>query len=261
MIAKLIDVDYVFISDFEKGIEVINSVKPDYYIKGPDFIGKQTPGITAERAAIVKVGGEMKYTNDPKLSTTEIIEYIKSMERKQLLIIIDRDGTLIANDDFFGRDPDWQKQIQYNNEVISYLSFLQTKFATIKIVASNQGGVGRGYFPEKRVREINSLIDLELKSRGVKIDNWQFCPDLDSDFVIKNHLKVNPIYVKKVTQRKPAIGMVDNGLKELGKSLNDFAEVIVIGDRPEDIQLSVNLKAKFIDIKGKNYQQLRSSFS
>lgn len=77
MIANLRMVDYVVITDFKLGVDVINTLKPSMYIKGPDFIGKKTPGITAEREAIKSIGGTMAYTDDPKLSTTEIIEYIR----------------------------------------------------------------------------------------------------------------------------------------------------------------------------------------
>jgi len=102
-------VDYVVVSDFEKGVEVINKLKPSYYIKGPDFINKTTPGITAEREAVASVGGETKYTDDPNLSTTEIIRYVKEeLDRKKLLLIIDRDGTLIDNADFLGKNKNWK---------------------------------------------------------------------------------------------------------------------------------------------------------
>ena len=77
-IACLEMVNYIVITDVEKAIPILEMLKPSYYIKGPDFIGKMTPGITAEREAIARVGGEMKYTNDPKLGTTEIIDYIKN---------------------------------------------------------------------------------------------------------------------------------------------------------------------------------------
>ncbi len=77
MIANLQMVDWVVITDFKLGVDVIHALKPSMYIKGPDFIGKQTPGITAEREAIKVVGGKMVYTDDPKLSTTEIIDYIR----------------------------------------------------------------------------------------------------------------------------------------------------------------------------------------
>jgi rfaE bifunctional protein nucleotidyltransferase chain/domain len=256
MISKLTDVDIVFISDFEKGIEVIKAIKPNYYIKGPDFIGKKTPGITAERQAIAAIGGQIKYTNDPKLSTTEIIDYIKKMERQKILIILDRDGTLIINDDFPGRNENWQAEIKLNNDVVSYVSYLQTKYNTTKIVVSNQSGVARGYFDEQRVKDINAKINQELKSRGVKIDNWQFCPDMDKGYVLNHSLKVNPIYVKTNTRRKPGAVMVKDGLTEIGKNLNDFPIILVMGNGKDDQDLAFNLKAKFINVTGKKYLDL-----
>lgn len=76
-VSQLDPVDYVFISQYKGAVEVISQIRPHFYIKGPDFITKQTPGITAEREAIKSVGGEMRYTEDEKLSTTEIIQYIQ----------------------------------------------------------------------------------------------------------------------------------------------------------------------------------------
>ena len=76
-IASLQFVDYVIIADFKLGVEVINILKPTYYIKGPDYIDKNDPDIDAERDVISSVGGEIRYTTEPKLSTTEIIKYIK----------------------------------------------------------------------------------------------------------------------------------------------------------------------------------------
>jgi len=79
-LSQLNSVDLVFISKYSKAVEAINSIKPNYYMKGPDYKDKQTAGITAEREAIKSVGGEMKYTNDEKLSTSELIDYIKKIE-------------------------------------------------------------------------------------------------------------------------------------------------------------------------------------
>src|SRR3989338_780367 len=78
MIANLKPVDYVVISDFETAIDVLKQLRPDYYIKGPDYINSKIEAITAEREAVAFVGGKIKYTNDPKLATTAIIDYIKS---------------------------------------------------------------------------------------------------------------------------------------------------------------------------------------
>lgn len=78
MIASIEFVDYVVVSDFNTCLEAIKLLKPSYYIKGVDYSNKNDPEIGAERGAISSVGGEIKYTKCPKMSTTEIIKYIKN---------------------------------------------------------------------------------------------------------------------------------------------------------------------------------------
>ena len=80
-VSQLESVNLVFISNHSGALEVIQSIKPDFYIKGPDYIKKETPGITLERQAIASIGGEIKYTKDEKLFTTEIIGHIKNCEK------------------------------------------------------------------------------------------------------------------------------------------------------------------------------------
>jgi len=86
-ISQLTSVDYVIISPYERATQLIIALKPSYYIKGSDYINKQTLGITAERKAIAKVGGGMKYTFDEKLSTTDLINDIKNNVHKPFLVI------------------------------------------------------------------------------------------------------------------------------------------------------------------------------
>jgi len=52
-------------------------LKPSYYIKGPDYSNKDDTEINDERDAINSVSGEIKYTDDPKMTTTGILDYIK----------------------------------------------------------------------------------------------------------------------------------------------------------------------------------------
>ncbi len=263
-VASLSSVDYVVITDFEKAIPIIETLQPSYYIKGPDFVGKMTPGITAEREAIARVGGEMKYTTDIKLSTTEIIEYIKNeLDVPHLLLVIDRDGTLIMNDDFLGRNKDWKEELRLNEAVVSYLSYLQTKYKTTKIVVTNQAGVARGYFDCQRVEEINRYIDVVLRGKGLMIHNWQYCPEVEVSYAeLKRHeLTFVPGFVKEKTKRKPSSEMVYDALQQLQKKQEDFAEILMLGDRKEDRGLADNLRAKFIDVKGKGYGELRKDFS
>ncbi|MFC1741091.1 HAD-IIIA family hydrolase [Nanoarchaeota archaeon] len=263
MIACVEFVDYVVISPFQKGVEIIEALKPSFYIKGPDFVHKTTPGIMAERAAIKGVGGEMRYTTEPPMSTTKIIEYIKEkVTDMRLLVIIDRDGTLITNNDFLGREDGWAEELEMNAPVVGYISYLQTKYKTTKIVVTNQTGVARRYFDCSRVEEINARVDGILSGKGIKIDNWQYCPDADSAYAkSRPELNIDPAYAKDVTKRKPSTAMVDDGLSALGKNIGDFGKVVVLGDRPEDGELAENLKAQFIDVNDKDYPALVKEFS
>ena len=78
MIANAKPVDYAIICDYPTGEEMIYELKPSFFIKGPDCVKEDSPQIRAERQAIEDVGGEMRYTQDETLSTTGIIDYIKT---------------------------------------------------------------------------------------------------------------------------------------------------------------------------------------
>lgn len=255
-------VDYAVITDFQKAMEILKQLKPTYYIKGPDFINKNTPGIIAEREAIKDVEGEMKYTNDPPSSTTKIIEYIKKdLDVKNVLLLIDRDGTVIKNDDFPGKNDNWRNELEFNEDVISFISYLQTKYDTIKIIISNQTGVARRFFDCKRVEDVNDFVISHLSKKGIRIDNVQYCPDADKKWADKHPgLGLDRRYIKDKTKRKPGNVMVLDALKELKKELNDFTEIIVIGNGEDDKGLAESLNALFIDINGKDYKALLKEF-
>jgi|SRR3989344_6733093 len=251
MVANIFCVDYVVITDFKLGVDVIKGLKPSYYIKGPDFINKTTLGINAEREAIKSIGGEMRYTDDPNFSTTEIIRYIKEeLDANKILVCLDRDGTLIENNNFFGKKKNWKDEFKLNKNVIDFLISLKTKYDATFIVITNQAGVAREYFDCKTVEEINSYLNEKLLEKGIKIANWQYCPDVDSKYaeLKKDEIDFDPNFVKDKTKRKPNPDMVFDALKELNKKIKDFNEIIVIGDRDEDRKFAENLKAKFVDV-------------
>lgn len=259
IIANVGFVDYVVISDFKRGVEVIEALKPSFYVKGPDFIDKMTPGIIAEREAIGGVGGEMKYTTESPMSTTKIIGYIKEkVDSKEMLVVIDRDGTIIENDDFFGKNDNWKEELRFNEDVISFLTYLQAKYKTTKVVVTNQTGVARKLFSCNRVEEINNCVGSELARRGIKIDCWQYCPDADAVYaeLKRKEIDFDFNYVKEETKRKPSMGMVLDALNELGRRLGEFGEVIVVGNSSDDQGLAENLKAKYIDVTERNYEEL-----
>ncbi|MBI1971038.1 HAD-IIIA family hydrolase [Candidatus Woesearchaeota archaeon] len=250
MAAAVSFVNYVVITDIKGGTDVINYLKPSYYIKGPDFINKATPGISAEREAIQACSGEMRYTNDVKLSTTDIIQYIKErLDVKRVLVVVDRDGTLIEDAGFLGREENWKEQVALRKSVVDLLLYIQTKYKATMIVATNQTGVARGYYSCEQVEDINRHINQLLQEKGIAISAWEYCPDADAAYaeLMKGKLTFNPNFVKAETKRKPAPTMVHDALQKLSLSTNDFSTIIVIGDREEDQGLAKALKAHYID--------------
>lgn len=71
MVAQLKAVDFVVIN--EDSCHLIRKFKPDVYFKGIDYKGLNIPEI----AVAAEVGTKMCYTDTEKLSTTELIKYIK----------------------------------------------------------------------------------------------------------------------------------------------------------------------------------------
>ena len=68
--------------------------------------------------------------------------------------------------------------------------------------------------------------------------------------------------MKEKTLRKPSPEMVFEGLDKLQKKITEFQSIIVIGDKDEDDgRLAQNLKGKFIDVKGKGYEELKKEFA
>lgn len=263
MVSSIQFVDYVVISHFKTGIEVIKTLKPDYYIKGPDYVKRDTTGINAEKEAAVSIGGKIKYTEDPKISTTQIIEYVKDkIDDKVILLILDRDGTLIEDKNFLGKNKTWRDEIKLNEDVIDLILQIQKKYFTVKIVVTNQAGVARGYFTNKTVQDINHYIGKLLFEKNIKIDNWQYCPDVDSKYKERNkdEFKLNPEYVKNKTKRKPNTDMVFDGLKEFKKKIDYFDKIFVIGDKKDDEELAKNLKVKYISVKHKSSEEMIKDF-
>lgn len=76
---SLREVDYVVIVDDPSAVPLIEAIKPDYYVKGPDYeSGIDYAGyLQAERALVEEYGGKLVFTNGTKYSSTQIIDRIR----------------------------------------------------------------------------------------------------------------------------------------------------------------------------------------
>lgn len=76
MVKALGIVDDVIISDSATAVQVIEQVKPNYYVKGPDYkdLTKDVTGeIYNEKAAVEKYGGNLVFTDEETFSSSTII--------------------------------------------------------------------------------------------------------------------------------------------------------------------------------------------
>ena len=66
-------VDSVVINRFPNAVPVIKTLRPDIYCKGTDYIGDPSPGLQEEINAVANVGGEVRFTNTRKMSSSRLI--------------------------------------------------------------------------------------------------------------------------------------------------------------------------------------------
>lgn len=75
-LASLSLVDFVAVSPAPTAVEVIRSVKPDFYAKGQDYEDRQqdvTRGILEEEEAVRENGGQIHFTHDVSFSSSSLL--------------------------------------------------------------------------------------------------------------------------------------------------------------------------------------------
>lgn len=129
-------------------------------------------------------------------------------------VLIDRDGTLNVEKNYLS-DPDQLELIPGAGEALRRFKRLGLGVA----VVTNQSGIARGYFDDKKLAEIHERLQSLIAAEGGLIDGIYLCPHGPQD---------------DCTCRKPLPGMVDQAVSEHGF---DPAKSFVIGDKAADIQL------------------------
>lgn len=91
LLSALYFVDYVCLNNQPTAVNAILELKPDFYAKGPDYIDQKkdlTGKIYEEEAAIKHVSGQMVFTTDETMSSTELINsFFNPFDANQLQAI------------------------------------------------------------------------------------------------------------------------------------------------------------------------------
>jgi D-glycero-D-manno-heptose 1,7-bisphosphate phosphatase len=135
------------------------------------------------------------------------------------LIILDRDGVINNESREFIKSP---AECIFIPGSLAAIAKLTVAGYTI-VVATNQSGVGRGYFSLDTLNQIHQKINDELAKLGGKINKFYFCPHLpDADCAC----------------RKPKPGMFKQIEQDFNIQIADLKPVF-IGDSLRDVELGL----------------------
>lgn len=137
------------------------------------------------------------------------------MVTKPVLVILDRDGVINYDSDDYIRTPAQWEPIQGSLKAIRQLLHLGVQVA----VATNQSGIGRGYFSFATVHAMHQkMLDM-----------------LDQDAAAIRYIAICPHHPEQSCQcRKPNIGMLNEISEKLMMPLDQ--QVHFVGDTYKDIQ-------------------------
>ena len=143
-----------------------------------------------------------------------------------MLIILDRDGVINHESTAYVKSPDEWIPIDGSLAAIVRLN----KAGHRVVVATNQSGVGRGYYSLEAMQKIHAKMQRLLANMGGHIDHIYYCPHHPDD---------------GCACRKPAPGML---LAVAADYPKDFKDAIFIGDSLRDIQAAnaVGIKAALV---------------
>lgn len=144
------------------------------------------------------------------------------MAEKLKLIILDRDGVINEETADYVKSPAEWKPIPGSLEAIALL----TQAGYTIVVATNQSGVGRGYYSEEDLAQIHQKMTACAKAKGGTIDKIFYCPHHPDDHC---------------ACRKPASGLFDQ-IAAMYKI--NLSGVIAIGDSLRDIQAAEKVDCK-----------------
>jgi D-glycero-D-manno-heptose 1,7-bisphosphate phosphatase len=138
------------------------------------------------------------------------------------LIVLDRDGVINHDSDAYIKSPGEWRPIPGSLNAIARLN--QAGFHVI--VATNQSGIGRGFFDMATLNAIHDKMHKALAQAGARIDAIYYCPHAAAD---------------NCHCRKPKSGM----LEDIARRLNTpMAGVPVVGDSIRDLQAAAAVGAQ-----------------
>ena len=128
-------------------------------------------------------------------------------------VFLDRDGTVIVDRHYLA-DPEGVELLPGAGEAVARLN----EAGFVVVLATNQSGIGRGYFSEAQYAAVHARLMDALAGRGARLDAEYHSPQLEDG--------------GPDADRKPGAGMFLRAAREHGL---DLARSWWVGDRRRDV--------------------------
>ena len=139
------------------------------------------------------------------------------MSKPSNVIVLDRDGVINLDSSDYIRTPEEWIPVPGSIEAIARLSSAGVRVA----VATNQSGIGRGYYDEQILAQMHDKMNSLVRRAGGQIDVICFCPHRPED---------------NCDCRKPATGLLEQIEEQIGLPL---VGNVFVGDTLKDIQAAI----------------------
>ena len=158
--------------------------------------------------------------------------FFKKNLRKKT-IIFDRDGIINVDNGYTYQI----KKFMWRTSIIKLIKYFNDNDYYV-FVATNQSGIGRGFYKEENVIKLHYWINTQLKNHGAHIDEFFYAPYFEESKYKE--------YRKKKFLRKPETGMFFEIIAnwQIKKNMT-----YMIGDSVSDIIFARNANIKGILIK------------
>lgn len=144
-----------------------------------------------------------------------------SSPRRPVMVIFDRDGVLNV-DHGYAFNPD---QLEWVPGAMAAVRRVNEAGA-LAVIATNQSGIGRGYYSEAQMEAFHAEMLRQLAAGGARIDAVYFCPFHEDAAEDRYRFADHP-------DRKPNPGMLLRALADFGVAP---ADAVMIGDKPSDME-------------------------
>ncbi len=139
------------------------------------------------------------------------------------LVILDRDGVINEDSEDFIKSAEEWHAIPGSPEAIARLTHANYRV----VVATNQSGMGRGFFDIGDFNRINEKMNREIANAGGHIEGIFYCPHRPEDKC--NCRKPEPGLLIEICRR---LHCDLEGVPAIGDSLRDIKAAQTVGARP-----------------------------